>query len=130
MIIDDDPTDIRLLVRAHQRAGLDRPLVAVNTPSELFATLEEAASQPERWPCALIVDVRMPLMDGFTLVDRVRERFSRPLPMVMFTTSPHPSDQARAQVRDVPLRIKPDSGRELEAFLRDVATHAPKSHAP
>jgi two-component system KDP operon response regulator KdpE len=65
LVVDDDPRLLRLV-----RVNLERAGFAVATASSGAAALEQFDAEA---PDAMVVDVTMPGMDGFTLTQRIRE---------------------------------------------------------
>jgi DNA-binding response OmpR family regulator len=65
LVVDDDPRLLRLV-----RVNLEKSGFAVNTASSGAAALEQFDVEV---PDAMVVDVTMPGMDGFTLTQRIRE---------------------------------------------------------
>ena len=70
LIAEDEPPILRRMVRMIENAGL---------PFEVAATAfdgAEALREMEKQPCDVIfTDVKMPVMDGLTLVERVQETY-------------------------------------------------------
>jgi FixJ family two-component response regulator len=84
-VIDDDASVRKALLRLFQTGGLE---------VVLFATAEAYLSYPE---CAdidcLVIDVRLPGMDGLELLEKVRAESPRPALMI----TAHDDDQARTR---------------------------------
>jgi signal transduction histidine kinase/ActR/RegA family two-component response regulator len=90
LAVDDEPDSLRLLTEILEGAGAH-----VTTARSGAAALEKIeASDPD----VLIADLGMPLMDGFQLINRVRE-FSNPrlrdLPAAALTAYARSEDRAR-----------------------------------
>jgi DNA-binding response OmpR family regulator len=75
LIVDDDPRLLRLV-----RVNLERAGFFVNTASSGVAALDQLEAVP---PDAVVLDVTMPGIDGFTLTQRIRE-ISK-VPVIMLT---------------------------------------------
>lgn len=91
-IVDDDPSVRRALVRLVESVGLR---------AEGFASPAEFLEPgPTREVGCLVLDVRMPGMDGFELHDRVVET-GRNVPVIFVTAHPDASSRAKARERDV-----------------------------
>lgn len=66
MIIDDDPGVARLCQRVLERAGFEA--IAITRPKQGVAILQQARID------LLLVDIRMPEMDGFEVMTQARQR--------------------------------------------------------
>lgn len=96
-MIDDDPLDLRIARRCHARSGIERPLCTFEEADDLFAYLDAADRGEAPPPSLLLVDIRMPVISGFEVVERVRARGAAALPPIaMFTTSDLDSDKQTA----------------------------------
>jgi DNA-binding response OmpR family regulator len=82
LVLDDDPRMLRLL-----RLNLERDAYQVLTESDASSALDRVVIEP---PDLILLDVMMPLLDGFTFLTRLRE-FST-IPVIMLT--------ARGEERD------------------------------
>lgn len=97
-MIDDDPLDLRIARRCHARSGIARGLQTFSEAQALLGYLDEVTRGEAPEPSILLVDVRMPGVDGFELVERVRSRaeFAEAPPIAMLTTSDLDSDKRAA----------------------------------
>ncbi|MFL5732338.1 MAG: response regulator transcription factor [Chloroflexia bacterium] len=85
LAVDDDPRLLRLV-----RVNLERAGFVVNTASNGAAALEQLAADP---PDAVVLDVTMPGIDGFTLTQRVREISN--VPIIMLTAMSEQSQKVK-----------------------------------
>jgi DNA-binding response OmpR family regulator len=85
LLIDDDPSLLDVLTLAFGDAGH-----TVLTASDGKSGLEAAAS---RAPEAIVSDINMPGLDGFTLCRRLRER-NDPVPIILLTSRDNEIDEA------------------------------------
>ena len=85
LVVDDDPRMQRLL-----RANLERAGYRVDTAGEGAGALERVELAP---PDLILLDVMMPVMDGLTLLARLRE-FSD-VPVIMLTAKGEEQDKVR-----------------------------------
>jgi len=111
LVVDDDPRLLRLV-----RVNLERVGFAVVTASSGAAALEQFDAEV---PDAMVVDVTMPGMDGFTLTQRIREVSH--LPIIILTAM---GDQTQ-KVRGLELGAddyitKPFDPDEMVARVRAV----------
>ena len=98
--VEDDPNDVLLIGRAIRKAGLEPPALARDGP-EAVAYLSGAGPYADRiahpFPSLVLLDLKLPRMSGFEVLQWIRERpeTSR-LPVVMFTSSKERADVDRA----------------------------------
>jgi DNA-binding response OmpR family regulator len=85
LVVDDDPRLLRLV-----RVNLERVGFAVVTASSGAAALEQFDAEV---PDAMVVDVTMPGMDGFTLTQRIREVSQ--VPIIILTAMGDQSQKVR-----------------------------------
>lgn len=90
LLIDDQEADVLLIRRALQKAGLDYPVLSVSGGIEALAYLNGDPPFFDRnrypLPALVLLDVRMPRMDGFEVLTWIRSnpQFAA-LPIVMLT---------------------------------------------
>lgn len=84
LVVDDNETNCRILDEI-LRNWLTRPTV-VNGAAAAMAALEEAQAAGQPFDL-LLTDANMPETDGFTLIQRLRERGDLDAPIVMMLTS-------------------------------------------
>src|SRR6267154_5663272 len=113
LLAEDDKNDIFLMRRAFDSAGYLNPLCIVHNGQEVVDYLEGAGqfSQREKYPVPglLLLDLKMPLMDGFDVLAWLRghAQFDT-LPVVVLTTSRLPEDITKSLNLGVyDYRIKP-----------------------
>ncbi|MCW3039078.1 MAG: response regulator receiver modulated metal dependent phosphohydrolase [Solirubrobacterales bacterium] len=107
VVVDDDPVSLRVLRRSLQRAGFVQ-VVTCQEPAAVADALDENDAD------VLVLDLAMPGMDGFSLLEELRPRVAAdpPLRVVMVSGHDHPSIVARA--RELGVR----------QFLTKTASHA------
>ena len=133
VLVIEDATDHAALIRvAARRAfpGLD--VRVAGDGKEGIAYLEGTVPFQDRgfhpYPDLVILDLLMPGLDGFGVLERIQARKDpRPLPVVVLTGSPDPSHPSRAlHLGAADVYIKPDSLQELgEVVKRIVDTWMP-----
>lgn len=115
LVVDDEPRYVRLV-----EVNLLSEAYAVRTASNGQEAVESvAASQPD----LILLDVMMPIMDGFTACERIRE-FSN-VPIIVVTAKGEERDRVRgldAGADDY--IVKPFSAQELLARVRAVLRRA------
>lgn len=119
MVAEDDDDDFYFLRRAIRQAEIQNPLLRFRDGSELVKFLEQLptseAALAERPPWLLLLDITMPLMNGFEVLQwlRVNEDRVRVRP-VMLSGSYRPDDIERAiSLGAVDYLIKPITAQVL-----------------
>lgn len=105
LIVDDNRLDRMLATRVFERSGRFSHVSAVNDGAEALALYEDYDRQrrehPDRFPPLLVLlDINMPVMDGFTFLERYRElglEVEHPHFILMLTTSTATVDRQRAE---------------------------------
>src|SRR2546427_12037942 len=102
LLAEDDGNDVFLMRCAFEEAGLSNPLLVVRNGEEAISYLSGQGAFADRskcpWPGLLLLDLKMPLMDGFDVLKWLRRRRQSlpPLLVVVHTASKHESDFQRA----------------------------------
>jgi len=118
LVVDDNTTNLRILhdLLAHWEM---QPVVA-HSGEEALAVLERAHQQSNFFPL-ILVDLHMPGMDGFTLIERIRQHSPSPSEIVMLTSSRHRTDAERCRALGVAAYLlKPIRQSELREALGRV----------
>ncbi|TWU04293.1 response regulator [Stieleria varia] len=101
LMVEDDPCDRKLALRAFEKANLKSPIQVVADGIQAMHYLTGEASYNDRaiypLPAVILMDINTPLMNGFEFLEwlRAQPKLSR-LPVVVFSSSEHPSDVNRA----------------------------------
>lgn len=105
-VVDDEPLAVNRLVALLRRTGRVDVVGTATDPAEAIAALTEAAVD------VLFLDIHMPEIDGFALVERLART-----PLVVFTTA-HDEHALRAfQVLAIDYLLKPVGRTELDRAL-------------
>jgi CheY-like chemotaxis protein len=131
LVVDDNPTNAAV-VEAHL-ASWGMHVAVVAHGAEALVWLRQAYARNETVDVALI-DVKMPVMDGIELAERLRdEPHLAPSHLVMLTSVATDSDAPRARALGVDLYVsKPVRQQELlRAMLRaqEAREHGPRAPA-
>jgi DNA-binding response OmpR family regulator len=89
LVAEDDPAMLDLVARWLEAAGYG--VIKARDGEEVVRTVNEAA------PAAIVMDVSMPLLDGFQVLLRLRD-LRRPLPPVLLLTGRQSADDVRRAV--------------------------------
>ena len=101
LIADDSDDDVLFLMRSFQRSGLVNPLFVVNDGTEVKAYLEGEGKFSNRdeypLPTLLILDLKMPNLDGFETLRWIRQHPQfRAMRVVVLTNSGRLNDINKA----------------------------------
>lgn len=126
LLAEDDPNDVFLVERALREAGIKHSLVVVQNGQEalqyLRALLQSAGQIQPPVPALLLLDLDMPVMNGFEVLSWVRQQpaFAK-LPVVVFTGSTLSPDVSRAyRLGANSFLIKPADIEQLKAALKEI----------
>jgi CheY-like chemotaxis protein len=138
LLAEDDPNDALFLELAFQRAGVQKELVVVPDGQK---AIDYLSGERERYPlpCLLVTDLRMPVLNGFDLLEWVQSQIQfKGLPAVVLSSSNDASDATHALQRGAlgyfvksPDRQKmADLVRNLQVFWTDPKTPAGSLERP
>src|SRR5213593_204477 len=122
LLVEDDPNDVELTRRALQRAKLQNRLWIVTDGEQALAFLRrEGQHRGVPRPDLLLLDLRLPLLDGRDVLLRIREepRWRR-LSVIVLTASDAEQDQLATLAADGFL-TKPVDFARLEEAIRGIA---------
>lgn len=126
LLAEDDENDIFLMGRAFDRAGIPNPLFVVRNGQEAVDYLSGTKDYAERdkfpLPGLMLLDLKMPWMDGFDVLKwlRAHQEFDL-LPVVVLTSSKLQADVDRSRQYGVyDYRVKPNGFEDLVRLLDDV----------
>jgi CheY-like chemotaxis protein len=97
LLVEDNPTDAELTMRALKRKNMANQVVWVKDGEEaldfIFATGEYSHRNPEDLPKLILLDLRMPKVDGLEVLQRIKaEENTRKIPVVVLTSSKEDRD--------------------------------------
>lgn len=100
LLAEDSPADAEMAIDALRDANLLNPIVHVEDGVEVMDWLQRRgahADRPEGLPAVLLLDIKMPRMDGLEVLQRIRsDEQMRRLPVVILSSSREESDLARS----------------------------------
>jgi two-component system, response regulator len=99
LLVEDNPSDIRLTQKAFAKSHVVNELVIVQDGQEaldyLFCSGVHAGRTPSDLPAMILLDIKLPKVDGFEVLRQIRaNKHTHRLPVVILTSSKEDRDIA------------------------------------
>ena len=126
LLAEDDRNDIYLMRRAFEKAAIPNPLFVVHNGQEAVDYMAGVGDYTARekfpLPGLMLLDLKMPWMDGFDVLAWLRrQRQFDTLPVVVLTSSHLQADIDKSRQMGVyDYRVKPHRFEDLVRLLDDV----------
>ena len=100
LLVEDNPDDVDLTLRAFERQKIKNPIVVARDGEEaleyLFATGRHAGRSIDEQPALVLLDLKLPKVDGLEVLKRLRDHPKTRLdPVVILTSSREEQDLLR-----------------------------------
>jgi CheY-like chemotaxis protein len=98
-IIDDDRVFQKITWMKITRKNYARKVLMFSDGDQAIRFFEQNAASPEELPDIILLDLNMPIMDGWDFMDafvRMRPRIGKKINIFIATSSVNPEDQRRA----------------------------------
>jgi len=97
LLVEDNADDVELTLRAFRKSDLVNNVTVVRDGVEaldyLLATGEHAERNPDELPDLVLLDIKLPRVDGLQVLERLRANpRTRLVPVVVLTSSIEPRD--------------------------------------
>jgi len=97
LLVEDNPDDVDLTMRAFQKNNIANEVVVARDGVEaldyLFGTGTHAGRNPAEVPAVVLLDLKLPRLDGLDVLKRLRgDERTRLLPVVILTSSKEEQD--------------------------------------
>jgi two-component system, response regulator len=97
LLVEDNPDDVELTRRAFRKCNLVNELIVARDGVEalecLFGTEENAGMSARELPAIVLLDLKLPRIDGLEVLRRLRENpRTRYVPVVIMTSSKEEQD--------------------------------------
>lgn len=125
LLVEDNPTDAELTMRALKRKNLVNRLVWAKDGEEaldfIYAQGQFADRDPEDLPRLILLDLRMPKVDGLEVLKEIKaHEKTRKIPVVVLTSSQEDQDVVESYKLGVNSYVSKPV--EFDDFLEAVST--------
>lgn len=124
VMVDDDEMELVLTERYLKQSKLTNKLLTFDSAEKFLGFLDCVASGERRMPALVLMDIRMPTIDGFEAVALIRQNPEfKSIPIIMmFSNSDSESDIRKATEAGADhFQVKPSNGAEFVQFLNSLA---------
>lgn len=130
LLVEDDPSDARLIQRAFSKLELGVPIIRLTNGDEVVSYLsgerpfDNRATHP--LPSLVLLDIKLPRRSGFEVLQWVRRQPSalNRIPVVMLTSSRHSVDINRAYDLGANSYLtKPETASQLDDLAQKVQSY-------
>src|SRR5471030_185939 len=122
-IIDDDQLFTYVLSRQMKLLDFSETTLVFQNGLEALNYLQENAGSPDMLPSVILLDINMPVLDGWQFLDGfIKLRISKNIKVFLISSSINHSDHARAlEYKEVSrFYIKPVTMENLLGILKEV----------
>jgi CheY-like chemotaxis protein len=125
LLVEDNPRDLDLSLRALARTNLSNEVVVARDGEEAWEYLAREGKYANRTkgnPAVVMLDLKLPKLDGVQVLDRIRKHPEMEnLPVVMLTASREQTDVARSYALGVNAYVvKPFDFTEFLEAIREL----------
>jgi two-component system response regulator len=97
LVVEDNPQDLELTLRALRKAKLSNHIQVARDGAEaldfLFCTGAYASRQPENTPKVVLLDLKLPKVDGLEVLEKIKaDPRTKSVPVVVLTSSKEQKD--------------------------------------
>jgi two-component system, response regulator len=92
LLVEDDSDDLEMALRALRKANLANHIQVARDGAEalefIYGAGAEAGTRPEKQPKLILLDLKLPKIDGLEVLKRIKNNpFSMMIPVVVLTSS-------------------------------------------
>jgi CheY-like chemotaxis protein len=121
LVVDDNPTDLELTLRALRKAGFEQRLEVARDGAEVLEVILRANGRPH----LILLDLKLPKIDGLEVLQRLKSNpDSAMIPIVVLTSSREKRDILEAYRLGVNSYIvKPVEFERFAAAVREIGRY-------
>lgn len=129
LLVEDNPDDIDLTLRVFQKSRIANRVVVVKDGAEaldyLFCTGEYSGRNKVEGPSIVLLDLKLPKVDGFEVLRRIRkDQRTHMLPVVILTSSREQKDLVEGYENGANSYIvKPVDFRQFTAAIEQLGLY-------
>jgi two-component system response regulator len=93
LLVEDNPDDVTFTLRAFKKNNISNEVVVAADGEEALGILLPEGASPAFRPALVLLDVKLPKVDGLEVLRRIRsDPRTKALPVIMLTTSSEDTD--------------------------------------
>jgi len=129
LLVEDDPMDVHLALRALRQANLASHLQVIRDGAEALAFIFCEGLHARRninlTPKVVLLDLKLPKVDGLQVLQRIKsDPRTKTIPVVVLTSSREPSDVSHSYQLGVNSYIvKPVNFERFAAAVQELVTY-------
>lgn len=102
LVIDDDDINIFIIKKIVEKTGFSVNMVAKTNGQLAIDYLEEITEQPEAFPHLILIDINMPVLNGWEFIEAYEKmNISNEVDMYMLSSSVYENDIEKAKTYHV-----------------------------
>jgi CheY-like chemotaxis protein len=121
VLVDDNDIEHLIIQNYYRQSGIKHTLLCFKAGSEFLSYMEGVATNKNPMPAIVLLDIQMPDIDGFEILEKIRkmEQFLTLPVILMLSGSDAPSDMAKAKSLGANgFQPKPVGLKDLDTFFK------------
>ncbi len=96
LLVEDDPGHARLIQKNLERAHVSNNVVVATDGQQAIDYLFGHGSSPPQQPLLVLLDLNLPVLDGYQVLSRIKENpLTKHIPVIVLTTTDDRQEVAR-----------------------------------
>jgi two-component system response regulator len=121
LLVEDNPSDEKLTLLAFQNCGVSNEIIVRRDGAVALAYLHGPDAEASALPTVVLLDLKLPKVDGLEVLERIRAHArTRLLPVVILTSSLEEEDVMRSYVLGANAYVRKPV--EFSEFLKAAQT--------